>query len=112
MLPRHYYLLQSCHLLLFNLLLQYLVETINLVDNLSLLDELHKISLQLVNTHMELLRYLMQGNDTISLYMLLKSFQSNIPEDRHILVLPKVWVKSQLVFDSFQVSLKFEIVAI
>ena len=112
MLPRHHNLLQSCHLLLFNLLLQYLVETINLVDNLSLLDELHKISLQLVNTHMELLRYLMQGNDTISLYMLLKSFLSNIPEDRHILVLPKVWVKSQLVFDSFQVSLKFEIVAI
>ena len=112
MLSRHHNLLESSHLLPLNLLLQDLVETIDLVNNLPLLNKLNEIGLQLVNTHMELLSYLMQRYDTVSLHMLLKSFQSDVPENRHILMVPKVWVKTELVLYCFQVPLELKVVAV
>jgi len=105
-------LLQSCHLLPFNFLVEGLIETVNFIDDLALLDQVHKVFFYRLLSVMELMCDLSDGNDFVSLYVLLQSFEANVSEDRHLFMLAKIYIVLQVVFNGFQMLLELKVVSI
>ena len=90
-------LLQSRQLLVLNFLMKSLVEIINLVVYFALTDKLTKIILDCIKRVMEFLCNLFYWNNFVSLHMLLKSFQSDVSENWHFLMLSEEYIILQLI---------------
>jgi hypothetical protein len=89
-----------------------LIETVNFIDDFTLLDQLDKVFFNRLNSVMELMGDLSDRNYFVSLDVLLQSFETNFCEDRHLFMLAKVYIVLQVALNGFKVLLELKIVSI